>query len=32
MKDEKLIERINLYFDSELDKGEEINLFSLLAS
>jgi len=32
MKDEKLIEMINLYFDDELDKGEEINLFSLLAS
>ena len=32
MKDEKLIEMINLYFDGELDKGEEINLFSLLAS
>jgi len=32
MKDEKLIENINLYFDSELEKGEEVNLFSLLAS
>jgi hypothetical protein len=32
MKDEKLIENINLYFDGELEKGEEVNLFSLLAS
>jgi len=32
MKDEKLIEMINLYFDGELHKGEEVNLFSLLAS
>ena len=32
MKDEKLIEMISLYFDGELEKGEEVNLFSLLAS
>lgn len=32
MKDEKLMENINLYFDDELEKGEEVNLFSLLAS
>jgi hypothetical protein len=32
MKDEKLMENINLYFDGELEKGEEVNLFSLLAS
>ena len=32
MKDEKLMEKIHLYFDDELEKGEEVNLFSLLAS
>ena len=32
MKDEKLMENIHLYFDDELEKGEEVNLFSLLAS
>jgi hypothetical protein len=32
MKDEKLIENINLYFDGELEKVEEVSLFSLLAS
>lgn len=32
MKDEKLIENINLYFDGELEKVEEVSLFSLLVS
>ena len=32
MKDEKLKENIHHYFDDELEKGEEVNLFSLLAS
>ena len=32
MQENKLISMINLYFDGELNKGEEVNLFSLLAS
>jgi len=32
MSDNKLIEMINLYFDGELAKNLELNLFSLLAS
>ena len=32
MTDTKIIEMINLYFDGELVKSEEVNLFSLLAS
>jgi len=32
MQENKLIAMINLYFDGELEKGEEVNLFSLLAS
>jgi len=32
MQENKLISMINLYFDGELNKGEEANLFSLLAS
>lgn len=32
MSENKILEMINLYFDGELAKGEEANLFSLLAS
>jgi hypothetical protein len=32
MQENKLNEMINLYFDDELSRGEETNLFSLLAS
>jgi hypothetical protein len=32
MQENKLIAMINLYFDCGLEKGEEVNLFSLLAS
>ena len=32
MSENKIIELINLYFDGELAKSEEANLFSLLAS
>ncbi len=32
MNDNKLFEKINLYFDGELEKGEEVNLFSLLVN
>ena len=32
MSEKKITEMINLYFDGELAKGEEANLFSLLAS
>ena len=32
MSDSKLFEMINLYFDGELAKSQEANLFSLLAS
>ena len=32
MQENKIISMINLYFDGELNKGEEVNLFSLLAS
>ena len=32
MNDNKLLEMINLYFDGELEKSKEVNLFSLLAS
>jgi hypothetical protein len=32
MQENKLNEMINLYFDGELSRGEETNLFSLLAS
>jgi hypothetical protein len=32
MSENKIIELINLYFDGELEKRKEINLFSLLAS
>ena len=32
MSDSKLFEMINLYFDGELEKSKEVNLFSLLAS
>lgn len=32
MNGNKTIEMINLYFDGELTKSEEANLFSLLAS
>ncbi len=31
MQENKLMEMINLYFDEELSRGEEANLFSLLA-
>ena len=30
--DKKVYEMINIYFDGELEKGKEVNLFSLLAS
>lgn len=32
MNNEKLLELINLYFDGELEKSKEVNLFTLLAS
>lgn len=32
MSENKLFEMINLYFDGELEKSREVNLFSLLAS
>lgn len=32
MNENKTIEMINLYFDGELEKSKEVNLFSLLAS
>ena len=32
MSENKLTEMINLYFDGELEKSKEVNLFSLLAS
>jgi hypothetical protein len=32
MNNEKLLELINLYFDGELEKNKEVNLFTLLAS
>ena len=32
MSENKLIEMINLYFDGELEKNQEVNLFTLLAS
>ena len=32
MQENKIISMINLYFDGELNKGEEANLFSLLAN
>ena len=32
MTEGKLMNMINLYFDGELEKGEEVNLFSLLAN
>ena len=32
MSENKLLEMINLYFDGELEKSKEVNLFSLLAS
>lgn len=32
MSENKLIELINLYFDGELEKSKEVNLFTLLAS
>jgi len=32
MQENKLIEMINLYFDGELNKSEEVSLFSLLAT
>ena len=32
MTEGKLMNMINLYFDCELEKGEEVNLFSLLAN
>lgn len=32
MKDNKIIESINRYFDGELEKSKEVNLFSQLAS
>ena len=32
MLNNNLIEKINLYFDGELEKGEEVNLFSLLVN
>jgi len=31
MSENKLIEMINLYFDGELEKSKEVNLFSLLS-
>ena len=32
MSENKTLEMINLYFDGELEKSQEVNLFSLLAS
>ena len=32
MQENKIISMINLYFDGELNKGEEANLFSSLAN
>jgi len=32
MSENKLIEMINLYFDGELEKSKEVNLFTILAS
>ncbi len=32
MSENKLLEMINLYFDGELEKSNEVNLFTLLAS
>ncbi len=32
MNENKITETINLYFDGELEKNQEVNLFSLLAS
>ena len=32
MTENKLLEMINLYFDGELEKSKEVNLFTLLAS
>ena len=32
MSENKILEMINLYFDGELEKSKEVNLFSLLAS
>ncbi len=32
MNENKLLEMINLYFDGELEKSKEVNLFTLLAS
>lgn len=32
MSENKLLELINLYFDGELEKSKEVNLFTLLAS
>lgn len=32
MTDNKIIEVINLYFDGELEKSKEVNLFTLLAN
>ena len=32
MSENKILELINLYFDGELEKSKEVNLFSLLAS
>jgi hypothetical protein len=32
MSENKLLEMINLYFDGELEKSKEVNLFTLLAS
>lgn len=32
MNENKITELINLYFDGELEKNQEVNLFSLLAS
>jgi hypothetical protein len=32
MSENKILEMINLYFDGELEKNKEVNLFTLLAS
>ncbi len=32
MSENKLLEMLNLYFDGELEKSKEVNLFTLLAS
>ena len=32
MSENKILEMINLYFDGELEKSKEVNLFSVLAS